>query len=135
MELSDHTLKLCFLFSKFYLFFNLVQFDSSGEKKVLHLFETINRKIIIQGTLTSNWMAVQKLSQINYYHWLTNFYSASIGKAKPNNPGHFSIRRSQAPDPSVCCLSSSLCVCVERKRNNKVRVCCSELFVHWQCEN
>lgn len=37
-----------------------------NSKKELHLSETIRRKIIIQGTLMSNWMAVQKLSQINY---------------------------------------------------------------------
>lgn len=52
-------------------------------------------------------MAVQKLSQIVFYLFL--FYSASIGKAKPINSGHFSVRRSQALDPLVPFLSRFLC--------------------------
>ena len=58
-------------------------------------------------------MAVQKLSQLKHFLLFIQFYSASIGNASPNNLEHFSVRRSQALDPLVPFLHSSVvCVCV-----------------------
>lgn len=104
---------------------------------MLHLSETINRKIIFQGTLMSDWMAVQKLSQLKHFLLFIQFYSASIGNASPNNLGHFSVRRSQALDPLVPFLHSSVvCVCVS---DGKVIKCGSVVksseFVRWQHSN